>query len=116
MVMLRTLNSTQKDFAQQLSALLNRSQHSAQSELDVEMAVAKIIADVRQQGDVALCSYTKQFDGFDLKVDQLEVSQAEIERAYSKVNAEQRASLHFAADRIGRYHEHQIQHSSGRQY
>jgi len=67
-----------------------------------EHEVQQIIADVHKRGDEALFSYTKRFDGVDLK--SLEVSEAEILAAYKKVDTKLVEALKLAASRIRQFH------------
>ncbi len=58
--------------------LVNRSGHG---KLRVQKKVAKIIEDVRADGDNALVRYTKRFDRVSLKRKDLRVTQAEMSGA-----------------------------------
>ncbi|MBN1161109.1 MAG: histidinol dehydrogenase [Dehalococcoidales bacterium] len=71
-----------------------------------EQAVRGIIEDVRQRGDDALFDRTLEFDG--IKLDTLEVSQSQVDRAYCEVdNKELISALELAAERIAAYHTEQ---------
>ncbi len=72
---------------------------------DVDAAVSRVIAAVREQGVGALQRFSREFDGVDLTIDQLRVSQAEIEEIAARCPADVRAALAFAASRIRAYHE-----------
>lgn len=74
-------------------------------------AVAKIIADVRQRGDDAVLEYTRKFDAPDLSLEQLRVSEDEMDRAEGLVDEEFRTTLAFAADRIRSFHEREMEDS-----
>jgi len=65
---------------------------------DAEMAVAKIIAEVREQGDTALKDLTRRIDGIELG--SLEVSRKEIADAYKSVPLEMVTALKTAAERV----------------
>jgi histidinol dehydrogenase len=72
----------------------------------VEKTVARIVADVRKNGDKALRRYAEKFD--DLKTKQpLRVSDAELEQAWSAVSVEFKQALKVAAGNIRQYCEWQ---------
>ncbi|MBQ9407606.1 MAG: histidinol dehydrogenase [Desulfovibrio sp.] len=77
---------------------------------DVEDAVTRIIAAVREQKDDALIAYTRQFDcpDFDLP---LRVSEQEIARAAFQVSVESREIIAEAAANIRAFHEAQREKS-----
>lgn len=70
--------------------------------VDVAAVVADIIADVRQNGDEAVKRYCEKFDG--AKLDDLRVSQAEIDEAVQAVEPEFLAVLKKAAANIRKFH------------
>ena len=74
----------------------------SKEDLPPEQIVRYIIDDVRDKGDKALFSYTKQLDGVELT--SLEVTRSEILAAYEKVNANLVSALRLAANRIDRFH------------
>jgi histidinol dehydrogenase len=65
--------------------------------------VARIIADVRADGDAAIRRYTEAIDG--RRVDSLVVTPAEIDAAIETVKPEIVAGFEVAADQIRRFHE-----------
>ena len=77
-----------------------------ESELDVSGIVADIIAQVRKNGDAALIDYAKKFDKAELTT--LEVTEAEIEEAFSSVEPEFVEILKEAAQNIRTFHEKQV--------
>lgn len=79
------------------------------AETDVSDIVADIIAEVRQKGDAALLAYAKQFDKADLQA--LEVSEAEIDAAFPKVEPAFIAVLQQAAENIRAFHRRQVRNS-----
>lgn len=107
-LMVKRLSASDKEFKDQLASLLNRDQAE---ESGVELAVAEIIAKVRNSGDKALFELTHQFDNFDVEARGLEVSPARIAQALTKIPAAQKDALQYAADRVRSYHEHQKQQS-----
>lgn len=90
------------DIAQLKERLLSRADadHTAQ-----QQAVQAIVEDVRQNGDRALFAYTKQFDGFDVSIDNIEVGQSEVDKAYEQTDGELIAVMRESAENIRAYHE-----------
>src|SRR4030065_656347 len=70
--------------------------------------VAKIVSSVADKGDEALFQYTAKFDGYKLNAATVEVTPEEKQDALTKVNPQDLEILKFAADRIEKYHRHQI--------
>ncbi len=75
----------------------------------VEDVVSAILSDVRKNGDQAVLSYTRKFDGAEL--DALEVSQEEIQEAFAGVEPEFLDILKEAADNIRAFHAKQVRNS-----
>jgi len=76
---------------------------------DLLARVAAIVDDVRRQGDAALVELTKRFDGVELSVEELRVSEAEWDAA--AVPADLEGALVEAARRIEAFHRHQLPRS-----
>nr|WP_246625183.1 histidinol dehydrogenase [Fictibacillus nanhaiensis] len=72
-------------------------------------AVLEILKSVKQEGDKALLHYTKKFDGVSL--DDLEVTQEEIDDAVSALDQEMLDIITEAAANIREYHEKQKRQS-----
>ncbi|KFI27168.1 histidinol dehydrogenase [Haematobacter massiliensis] len=75
---------------------------------DVDAAVADIIADVRARGDSAVIDLTRKFDRLDLTPETLAFTAEEIDAAITGIDAEERAALELAAQRIRDYHARQL--------
>jgi len=73
--------------------------------LTANEVVARIIADVRADGDAAVLQYTRAFDG--TAPDRFEVPKEEWDAAWDEVGPELQAALTTAADRIRSFHEKQ---------
>lgn len=78
-------------------------------ETDVSSIVSEIIEDVKNNGDEALKKYSKKFDGAELSC--LEVSQEEIDEAFSSVEPEFIRILKDAASNIRNFHQKQVKNS-----
>ncbi len=109
MIALKRLASSAPDFAARLAALLA---FEAAQDPQIDIAVAAILADVKQRGDAALLDYTKRFDRLDAgSAAELEIGRAELQRALDGLPATQRAALETAAARVRAYHERQLAQS-----
>ena len=109
MIALKRLASSAPDFAARLAALLS---FEAAQDPGVDAAVAAILADVKQRGDVALLEYTQRFDRVEVAAaKQLEIPRDELQRALNGLPAQQRAALEAAAARVRSYHERQLTQS-----
>lgn len=79
----------------------------AQADTDgLHRRVSEIIKDVRTRGDKALLEFTERFDG--VKLQALEVSDAEFAAAETALSNEQRAALDRAIGNVRRFHEAQL--------
>lgn len=78
-------------------------------ETDVSSIASEIIEDVKNNGDEALKKYSKKFDGAELSC--LEVSQEEIDEAFSSVEPEFIRILKDAASNIRNFHQKQVKNS-----
>lgn len=75
---------------------------------EVKQKVQQIVADVRKEGDTALCAFTLAFDGACITPDNLRVTQAEIDAAYQQVDAQLLGVIRRAASNIRAFHEKNI--------
>ena len=103
--MVMRLDSAAGDFETQFSDLLATKREVSE---DVDAAVREIIDDVRRRGDQALFELTNKFDRVDLSDTGLRVSDAEIDDAVARVDAETLAALEFAHARIVAHHRRQL--------
>ena len=83
--------------------ILNRD---IRAEAEVDAAVDAILEDVRLHGDGALRRYTRELDGAELG--SLQVSGAELDAAWTALDADFRATLELAAENIRRFHAQQV--------
>ena len=102
---LQKLDANATDFDQQLKTLLAWDETD---DLDIQRRVLEIIADVRQNGDQALITYTNRFDLREINsANELELSKDALKSAWENIPVEQGQALQAAADRIRAYAEHQ---------
>ncbi|MBE5868078.1 MAG: histidinol dehydrogenase [Lachnospiraceae bacterium] len=76
-----------------------------------EAVVSEIIEKVKKDGDVAVFSYTKQFDKFDLNQDNIQVTSQEIAQAYSQLDPKLVEVIKRSAENIRDYHKKQLRNS-----
>ncbi|MBV1706907.1 MAG: histidinol dehydrogenase [Hyphomicrobiales bacterium] len=99
------LDARAADFESKFRALLALKREAA---VDVDAAVASIIADVVARGDAAVLDYTRRFDRLDIDAAGLRISDDEIDDACRKVDSGAMAALEFAHERIRSFHLRQV--------
>jgi histidinol dehydrogenase len=77
-------------------------------DLDAPSVVARIIEDVRREGDAAVRRYSQQLDGS--SYDSVEVTAEEIDAAFDEVPGDLLEAIEVALDRVHRYHQLQAEH------
>lgn len=105
---MRTVRLTKESTKDILENLLKRSPDNYGK---FEAAVADILANVKEKGDEALFSYTKEFDKVEVTPETIRVTEAEIEEAYKAVDASLLEVIRKALVNIRSYHEKQRQNS-----
>lgn len=105
---MRTVRLTKESTKDILENLLKRSPNNYGK---FEAAVADILANVKEKGDEALFSYTKEFDKVEVTPETICVTEAEIEEAYKAVDASLLEVIRKALVNIRSYHEKQRQNS-----
>jgi histidinol dehydrogenase len=99
------LNTSDKNFEVSFVELLGQKRESS---VEVDAAVAGIIASVKADGDAALIALSRKFDNVDLEKTGLAVTAEEIDVAVSQCSAETLDALKFARDRIADHHQRQL--------
>lgn len=103
---LRRLDATAANFNQDLNQLLA---WESVSDNQVQQTVAGIIEQVRTRGDAALLEYSVKFDRFDVAdASQLVLGSGAIKAGFDRLPADQQEALSVAAERVERYHRHQL--------
>ena len=74
---------------------------------EVLAIVKNIIKDIKEKGDDALISYTNKFDSPLITLDNIKVSEKEIEDGYNAISDELRETFKIAKERIYIFHMHQ---------
>ncbi len=91
-------------------AVRRRTAEVLGADLPLEEAVRRIVRDVRDRGDEAVLYYNRAFDGVDYP--SLTVSPEEMCAAYEQVDKALVEALRFAADRVRRFHQAQLEHAA----
>lgn len=105
---MRTVRLTKESTKDILENLLKRSPNNYGK---FEATVVDILANVKEKGDEALFSYTKEFDKVEITPETIRVTEEEIEDAYKAVDASLLEVIRKALVNIRSYHEKQRQNS-----
>lgn len=105
---MRTVRLTKESTKDILENLLKRSPNNYGK---FEAAVADILAQVKEKGDEALFSYTREFDKVEITPETIRVTEEEIQEAYEAVDASLLEVIRKALVNIRSYHEKQRQNS-----
>ena len=99
------LKTSDATFAERFNELLGQKRESS---VQVDAAVAEIIAAVRAEGDRALMALSRKFDAVDLEKLGLRISKDEIDAAVAECAPETIKALEVARDRIADHHQRQL--------
>lgn len=102
------LHSSTPEGKKQLSDLLERFQLADSS---CRQNVTDILENIKNRGDDALLDYTRKFDSPQMTVDQLKVSQQELDDSYAQIDKNLMESLLLAKQRIQDFHEREMEQS-----
>ncbi|MBR1930636.1 MAG: histidinol dehydrogenase [Lachnospiraceae bacterium] len=91
-----------------LDDLLKRSPNNYS---EYEATVNEIIANVKENGDKAVFEYTQKFDKFTLTPENIKVTRAEIDEAYTKLAPELIEVFKQSAENIRAFHAKQLRNS-----
>ena len=106
---LKLISTTDTDFDVQLA---QRLAFDDSTDAGIQNAVTEIIAAVRARGDAAVIEYTNRFDRVNVStMDQLTLTQADLQAAFDGLNDTQKTALQAAAQRVRDYHVAQNQAS-----
>ena len=99
------LDIAQPDFEARFADVLSAKR---EADVDVNAAVAQILADVAKRGDEAVVEYTNRFDRQSLSAADLAITEAEVDAAVAAVEPDLLDALKLAAERIETFHERQL--------
>ena len=102
---IRTIDAT-SFYQSELSKSLLRRKLDISPE--IELQVKDILGKVKERGDEALCEFTRRFDCPDFDLEDLKVSQDEIEKAFGQVDPRVLSSLEKAKTNIEDFHKRQL--------
>ena len=105
---MKVFKHSDPDFGATLKAVINRAN------LDLvthDVTVREILKQIKERGDAALLEYTSRFDQYDLSLEEMKVTQGEIDEARKKVDDKEIDALRRAAENIREFHERQVQRS-----
>lgn len=91
-----------------LEDLLKRSPNSYGT---YEASVREILDEVKNRRDEAVFAYTEKFDGAALNADNIQVTEEEIQKAYSQVDSSLLNVIRKSLKNIESYHAKQMQYS-----
>ena len=105
---MRIVKLTSETKTDLLNSLLKRSPNNY---AEYEQIVADIIYHVRTRRDEAIFEYTEKFDKCRLNADTVRVTAAEIQEAYTKVDAQIVEIMKRSAENIRAFHTKQLHNS-----
>ncbi len=105
---MRVVELNEKTKTDLLESLLKRSPSQY---TEYETVVADIISNVRERRDEAVFEYTRKFDGCDINVFNVKVTEDEFEEAARLVDSELIRIMERSAARIREFHEKQVRES-----
>lgn len=85
--------------------LLRRASEDIEQTLE---RVRPIIADVRFNGDGAICTYTSKYEQIDLRPDQLKVTEDDFAHARQIIDPHVKAAIDYCIGNVKRFHEEQM--------
>lgn len=90
--------------AGQREALLTRAEADLSSFME---PAARIVEQVRRDGDAAIVRLAREIDGIDLDPERLVADEGEFHRAREALDSAVKDAIHYAIDNIRRFHERQ---------
>jgi histidinol dehydrogenase len=105
---MKVLTYPTKEAEVRIDRIVNRSLSYS---VDVEHSVVEIIKAVQAEGDAALLRYTRQFDAPEINLEELKVSDAEMEKAAEEVEPDFSGLVQRAKDNIAVFHQAQRRYS-----
>ncbi|OGW68785.1 MAG: histidinol dehydrogenase [Omnitrophica bacterium GWA2_50_21] len=92
---------------------LRRMNRGSDTPIDKELfkKVNRILWDVKERGDLAVRRFTREFDGIDIPLKKLRVSEGEINLAFEKINFQFVPLLKTITENVKRYYEKDLRHS-----
>ncbi|GIS09294.1 MAG: hypothetical protein CM15mP114_00760 [Alphaproteobacteria bacterium] len=102
----RYINYTDRKFKKKFENLINDERKSNNK---INLTVTKILKEILEKGDDGLNHCVSKFDKIKVKkIKDLFISKDTLKKAYDGLEKEQKKALNIAADRIKKFHKHQI--------
>ncbi len=103
---MKIINTNDSSFKDDFTEILGRGKVDIKG---VSGIVQKIIDEIIEDGDKAVCNHIEKFDKWSPKsVEELFIDVADMKSAYDNLESKLKASLHLAYDRIEKYHQKQL--------
>ncbi len=106
--MIRFLKAGDQGFEGEIERIVKRGERDLNT---IEDSVRRILQGVKDDGDKSLLTFTKEFDGVDLKLSELTLSSGDLDDALNQISNEGREALQFAFERIENFHKKQVSES-----
>ena len=103
--MKKIINTSEKDFESQFTELLNIDRNISEN---VEEVVRNIVQDIKSNGDSSLVENTNKFDKNNLSINEIAVSEDEIDTLVKDLSPKLIDAIDLAYSRIETYHQKQI--------
>ena len=103
--MKKIINTSEKDFDSQFTELLNIDRNISEN---VEEVVRNIVQDIKSNGDSSLVENTNKFDKNNLSINEIAVSEDEIDTLVKDLSPKLIDAIDLAYSRIETYHQKQI--------
>ena len=99
------LNTTDQSFKESFKKLIENDRNTSQ---DVSKIVVSILEKIKCDGDKALIELTNKYDANSLKLEQLKLSEDNINELDSRCEVDIKKSMEIASKRITEYHKRQL--------
>ena len=80
-------------------------------DLDIFKKVHRILMEVRDRGDLAIRRFTREFDGIDLPLKRIQVTQGDINRAFEKIQVQFVPLLKQISENVKEYYQKELKQS-----
>ncbi len=102
----KIINIKDKNFKNKLNGLMRKEQIN---KLNLYNTVFNIIQEIQKLGDSALIEFVNKFDNKKInKIEELYITKDVLKNAYISLKKEEKQALNIAAERIKKFHKHQI--------
>ena len=97
-----------KEDSESLFAELNNFIPSAGADENISSVVSKILSDIKSEGDKGVLAKTAEFDGVNLTVTELKVSDEELNNSVNRLSDEEKTALEEAIANITYFHQQSL--------